>query len=476
MKIKVILGVILLVGVGIGSYVYKNRYSFFKYLPAIEEEQLKNINGKLCDEDGKPFSGRIKETSGDYTNIYSYKSGELHGLNVSYYKDNIKEIGHWKDGKQNGLFQLYTEEGILVDDANFKEGERDGLTKQFYSDTGKLRVSGNYKNGVLDGEFKAYYPNGNLQGEVTYKNGEMNGEFKEYHENKNIRLSGSYKNSLQEGEWKSYLEDGTLETIVNYKDGELNGLKEDYYKNGNVWTRQEFKNNDLDGVYEVYYENGNPQLKAKIKNGQTVEEQRFNHDGTPYNEKEKIIINGTVSDNSDENTISEDDDEITIREVSEDEIIISENSEDFSKELEKGMETLGKEIGNPLSSMLDAVVITELAYIDLMSFENIEFLEENLVFNEDEKVSFKRSYKNGVYGVNVPFPIENNTYLWVELKENNEGKHRLFAENYEKFKEIKGDKKINLEEFIFPAIDDYYRENNVLQKFFDITISVKNHS
>ena len=128
MKIKVILGVILLVGVGIGSYVYKNRYSFFKYLPSIEEEQLKNINGKLCDEDGKPFSGRIKETSGDYTNIYSYKSGELDGLNVSYYKDNIKEIGHWKDGKQNGLFQLYTEEGILVDDANFKEGERDGLT------------------------------------------------------------------------------------------------------------------------------------------------------------------------------------------------------------------------------------------------------------------------------------------------------------------------------------------------------------
>ena len=28
MKIKMILGVILLVGVGIGSYVYKNRYLF----------------------------------------------------------------------------------------------------------------------------------------------------------------------------------------------------------------------------------------------------------------------------------------------------------------------------------------------------------------------------------------------------------------------------------------------------------------
>ena len=345
---------------------------------------------------------------------------------------------------------MYTEDGILIDNANFKDEERDGLTEQFYNDTGKLRVSANYKNGVLEGEFKAYYPNGNLQGEANYVNGEMNGDFKEYHENKKIRLSGSYKNSLQDGEWKSYLEDGTLESIINYKAGELHGIKEDYYKNGNVWTRQEFKNNDLDGVYEVYYENGNPQLKAKIKNGQTIEEQRFNYDGTLYNEQDEKIVE------------------------SNDEITISENSEDFSEELEKGMKTLGKEVGNSLNSMLDATIITNLAYVDLMSFENVEILEEDLIFNDDEKIPFKRSYKNGVHRVNVPF--ENNSYLWVELKENSEGKHRLFAENYEKFKEIKGDKKINLEELIFPTIDDYYRENNVLQKFFDITVSVKNHS
>ncbi|MFR8991978.1 MAG: toxin-antitoxin system YwqK family antitoxin [Fusobacterium sp.] len=444
MKAKAILGGVLLVGIVVGTYIYQNRYLFFKYLPAIEkEEQLKNINGKLCDEDGKLFTGRTKSASEEYTDIYSYKDGELDGLNVVYYKNNIKEIGHWKAGKQNGLFQMYTEDGVLIDNANFKAGERDGLTEQFYNDTGKLRVSANYKNGVLEGEFKAYYPNGNLQGEVNYVNGEMNGDFKEYHENKKIRLSGSYKNSLQEGEWKFYLEDGTLESIINYKDGELHGIKEDYYKNGNVWTRQEFKNNDLDGVYEVYYKNGNLQLKAKIKNGQTIEEQRFNHDGTLYNEQDEKIVE------------------------SNDEIIISE-------ELEKGMKTLGKEVGNSLNSMVEATIITNLAYVDLMSFENVEILEENLIFNDNEKIPFKRSYKNGVHRVNVPF--ENNSYLWVELKENSEGKHRLFAENYEKFKEIKGDKKINLEEIIFPTIDDYYRENNVLQKFFDITISVKNHS
>ena len=38
MRAKVILGIILLVGIGIGSRIYKNRYSFFKYLPAIEKK------------------------------------------------------------------------------------------------------------------------------------------------------------------------------------------------------------------------------------------------------------------------------------------------------------------------------------------------------------------------------------------------------------------------------------------------------
>lgn len=466
MKTKIILGVILLVGVGIGSYVYKNKYSFFKYLPAVSDEQVKNFNGKLYDEKENLFSGRIKEESGDYTNIYSYKNGELDGLNVSYYKNNIKEIGHWKEGKQNGLFQLYTEDGVLVDDANFKDGERDGLTEQYYSDTGNLRVKAVYKEGVLHGEFKYCFPNGHTQAIANYENGNLNGKFDEYYENGNLKLTGFYKESLQEGEWQYFNEEKNLVSKINYKAGELNGIKEDYYQNGNVWTRQEFKNNVPEGIYEVYSVDGIPKLKAVIKNGQMIEEQRFYHDETSYNsQEEKIITDETVSDNSDE---------ITIKEVSDDEIVISESSEDFSKELEKGMETLGKEIGNSLNSMLEATIITNLAYVDLMSFENIEFTEENLVFNENEKIPFKRSYKDGVYGVNIPF--ENNTYLWVELKENSEGKHRLFTENYEKFKKIKEDKKINLEEFIFPAIDDYYRENNVLQKFFDITVSVKNHS
>lgn len=274
MKVKIVLGIVALLGIGVGTYIYQNRYSFYRYLPAENENKLQSINFKLCDENGNLFSGRVKSGSDSYLNIYSYKDGELNGLNVIYYKDSIKELGHWKEGKQNGLFQLYTEDGILIESANFKNGERDGLTEQYFSSTGKLRVSANYKEGILEGEYKVYYPDGTLQGEVSYKNGEMNGEFKEY------------------------------------------------YENGNLWTRQEFKDNISEGIYEIYYEDGTPQLKAKIKEGIVIEEKRFNRDGTLYDEDDdRVIISESVDNNFDDISFSENKEEITITEIDEDEII-----------------------------------------------------------------------------------------------------------------------------------------------------------
>ena len=306
MKTKIVLGIMVLVGIVVGTYIYQNRYSFYRYLPAEDEFRLQNINSKLYDESGKLFSGRVKSESDLYLSIYSYKDGELDGLNVIYYKNQIKETGHWKEGKQNGLFQLYTEDGILIDHALFKNGERDGLTEQFYNDTGKIRISGNYKNGILDGEYKVYYPNEKLQAETYYVNGELNGAYIGYYENGNIKLTGNYKENLPDGEWKFYLEKGNLQSIVNYKVGELNGLKEEYYENGNLWTRKEFKNSIQEGVHEVYYEDGTPKLKAKIKDGYIVEEQRFNRDGTVYGEQdERVVINESIGESDGEITIKE---------------------------------------------------------------------------------------------------------------------------------------------------------------------------
>lgn len=129
MRVKVILGIVLLVG--IGSYVYKNKYSFFKYLPAVEEEQLKNLNGKLCDENGKPFTGRTKNTSEGYLDIYSYKNGELDGLNVIYYKKILRKLDIGKMKNKMEFFKCPQQMVGLLTVAHLKVEKEMDLQRRF---------------------------------------------------------------------------------------------------------------------------------------------------------------------------------------------------------------------------------------------------------------------------------------------------------------------------------------------------------
>ena len=32
MKVKIVLGIVALLGIGVGTYIYQNRYSFYRYL------------------------------------------------------------------------------------------------------------------------------------------------------------------------------------------------------------------------------------------------------------------------------------------------------------------------------------------------------------------------------------------------------------------------------------------------------------
>ena len=43
MKVKIVLGIVALLGIGVGTYIYQNRYSFYRYLPAENENKLQSI-------------------------------------------------------------------------------------------------------------------------------------------------------------------------------------------------------------------------------------------------------------------------------------------------------------------------------------------------------------------------------------------------------------------------------------------------
>ena len=69
-----------------------------------------------------------------------------------------------------GIVTQAFENGQLEMEANFKDGELDGLVKLWY-DNGQLEEEGNFKDGKKDGLFKTWDENGQLELEVNYKDG-----------------------------------------------------------------------------------------------------------------------------------------------------------------------------------------------------------------------------------------------------------------------------------------------------------------
>ena len=66
-------------------------------------------------------------------------------------------------------FDVY-EDGQLEWEANYKDGELDGLYRSWY-ENGQLDFEYNYKDGKEDGLCKGWYENGELSYETNYKDG-----------------------------------------------------------------------------------------------------------------------------------------------------------------------------------------------------------------------------------------------------------------------------------------------------------------
>lgn len=103
--------------------------------------------------------------------------------------------------------------------------ERDGIHYKKFSDipfTGKVsgKLSGSYKNGKAEGEWIAYWDNGQLDAKGSFKNGKRVGEWIHYHENGQLWMKSSYKNGKEEGFWEVYYDNGHLESEGEFKKGE----------------------------------------------------------------------------------------------------------------------------------------------------------------------------------------------------------------------------------------------------------------
>lgn len=102
----------------------------------------------------------------------------------------------------------------------FKDGKAEGPYVS-YHDNGELSSKGNYKNGKRDGPWVTYHISGKLMIKETLKNGTLEGPWEYYFVNGRLREKGAYKNGKREGAWIDYDKNGTVNKNLTgtYKSG-----------------------------------------------------------------------------------------------------------------------------------------------------------------------------------------------------------------------------------------------------------------
>jgi len=113
--------------------------------------------------------------------------------------------------------QAYDEKGVV-----YIQGEKTPYTGvlQNINEKGVLVSEAEYKDGKMNGFSKLYYPNGKLKSEATFKNDVQEGIQKDYHENGKLSIEMTFKNGKPDGLAKAYDESGKLIQQATFKKGE----------------------------------------------------------------------------------------------------------------------------------------------------------------------------------------------------------------------------------------------------------------
>ena len=92
--------------------------------------------------------------------------------------------------------------------------------------TGKLsgKINGKIKNGKRNGLWTVYHDNGQLHSKGKYKNGNKEGLWEVYHRNGKLQSKGEYKNGNEEGLWEWYFDNGGIMNAGYFKYGKRDGL------------------------------------------------------------------------------------------------------------------------------------------------------------------------------------------------------------------------------------------------------------
>lgn len=125
----------------------------------------------------------------------------------------------------DGIHQFENPDNVMY--ITFKDGKKNGLSQIF--ENGRLIMDMTFMDDLLNGSYKYYYPNKDIQLLMNYKNGKLHGDFIQYHPNRVIQMKTTYIEGLQQGVSQTFNMQNILVQDMVYKDGLLEGPMNTYH-------------------------------------------------------------------------------------------------------------------------------------------------------------------------------------------------------------------------------------------------------
>ena len=203
------------------------------------------------------------------------------------------------------IFDLYRNNQVLFE-AGYKDGLLDGTYKKYYSN-GNIDEIKNYKSGILEGPYIKKDDAGLKVKEGNYKSNIADGKWKHYFGEDEVLIKiRVWKSGKRSGIWKSYYLNGNPNQEVSWEDSKKNGIEKSWYENGELYNEVNYKEGYKNGLNEVFYDNGQVELsgnwnegrkygtwKKYNKNGQLIEEIDYTQEYASEHYK-KVYENGIL--------------------------------------------------------------------------------------------------------------------------------------------------------------------------------------
>ena len=195
-----------------------------------------------------PFNAAESTDRTPYTELYElngvmfkeFTSNPFEGMAFKDGKGGFLEVLHYAEGKWNGVTEWLYPNGDLAEKTIHKDGML--IFEEIFHPNGTLQLKEEYEvyPQPIDGVRTHYYPDGNLDSEVTYVNGQIDGEWTEYFRSGSIRSIFRYENNKRIYE-KWFFENGNIRFEENYKNGEYDGQQKAYSEYGELKSLKEYK-------------------------------------------------------------------------------------------------------------------------------------------------------------------------------------------------------------------------------------------